>query len=98
MLNPKIQKIYRQIELTKSKIEELKAILPELEKQRIALENAELIKIFREPKTEPADFTEFVEALQVSLNIRRDEHDESQENDSEQQEELSLEDKNDDEN
>jgi DNA repair exonuclease SbcCD ATPase subunit len=69
-LNPKIQKIIKEIERTKAKIAELQALLPELEKQRTDLENLEVIKAYRAANVKPEDFTAFIEAYQASLLVK----------------------------
>jgi len=61
-LNPKLQKVIREIERTREKIAELQAALPVLEKQKTELENAEIIKAFRSADVAPGDFTAFIEA------------------------------------
>ena len=66
-MNPKIQKIIREIERTKAKIAELQALVPELEKQRTELENLEVIKAYRAASIKPEDFTAFIEAYQANL-------------------------------
>jgi RNA-binding protein YhbY len=70
ILNPKIQKTIRQIEQTKAKIAGLQALLPELQKQQVALENEELIKVARAAHTKTGDFTEVIQALQDSFNAK----------------------------
>ena len=66
-MNPKLQKIIRDIERTKAKIEELRTLLPELERQKTELENAEIIKAFRSVDVAPGDFSAFIEAYKASL-------------------------------
>jgi cell division septum initiation protein DivIVA len=67
ILNPKLQKVIREIERAKEKITELEASLPALEKQKTELENAEVIKAFRSADVAPADFTAFIEAYKLSM-------------------------------
>ncbi len=67
-MNPKLQKVNRDIERTKAKISELQAALPGLERQRSELENNEVIKAFRAADVAPADFTAFIDAYMKSLN------------------------------
>jgi hypothetical protein len=64
-LNPKLQKILREIERAKAKIAELQAALPALEKQKSELENAEIIKVFRSADVAPGDFAAFIEAYKA---------------------------------
>lgn len=66
-MNPKLQKVVRDIERTKTKMEELRALLPELEKQKTELENAEIIKAFRSADVAPDDFTEFIAAYRAQM-------------------------------
>ncbi len=67
-MNPKLQKVNRDIERTKAKISELQASLPGLEQQRSELEENEVIKAFRSADVAPADFTAFIEAYKESLS------------------------------
>lgn len=64
-LNPKLQKVIREIERATTKIVELQALLPELERQKTELENAEIIKVFRSADVAPADFADFVAAYRA---------------------------------
>lgn len=66
-MNPKLQKVIREIERTKSRLEELRVLLPELERQKTELENAEIIKAFRSADVAPGDFSAFIEAYKASL-------------------------------
>ena len=66
-MNAKLQKIIRDIERTRSKIEELQTLLPELEKQKTELENAEIIKAFRSADVAPGDFAAFIEAYKANM-------------------------------
>ena len=62
-MNPKINKIIEEIERAKAKISELQALLPELERKRIDLENSEIIKLVRSASIVPADLPEFLAAI-----------------------------------
>ena len=66
-MNPKLQKVISDIEKTNAKIKELQTLLPELEKQKIDLENIEIIMAVRSACIAPADFTEFVRAYNERL-------------------------------
>lgn len=66
-MNQKLQSIIRNIEQTKTKIEELRAQLPEFERKKTELENTEIIKAFRSANVAPEDLTAFVEACKASL-------------------------------
>ena len=59
-MNPKLQKVIIDIEKTNTKIKELQILLPQLEKQRIDLENDEIITLFRSSKIAPDDFADFI--------------------------------------
>jgi prefoldin subunit 5 len=67
ILNPKLQKVNRDIERARAKIAELETLIPELEKQKTDLENAEVVKAFRSANVAPADFTAFIEAYKANL-------------------------------
>lgn len=64
-MNQKLQRVVREIERTTTKIAELQALLPELERQKTELENAEVIKVFRTADIAPDDFAEFVAAYRA---------------------------------
>jgi hypothetical protein len=66
-MNPKLQKVTREIGRTKEKIAGLQALLPKLEQQRAELENAEVIKAFRTTNVAPADFAAFIEACRSGV-------------------------------
>ena len=66
-MSPKLQRVVRDIERTKAKITELQALLPELEKQKTELENAEVIKVFRSADIAPDDFTAFIAAYRAQI-------------------------------
>ena len=65
-MNPKINKVIDDIEKTKAKITELQALLPELERKRIDMENTEIIRLVRSADIAPADFPEFVRSLKAA--------------------------------
>ncbi len=64
-MNPKLQKVNREIERTRERIAELQTLLPELEATRTKLENAEVIKAFRSVDVAPAEFSAFIEAYRI---------------------------------
>lgn len=66
-MNPKLQKTIREIERVKTKIAELQASLPVLEKQKTELENTEIIKAFRSADVAPSDFAAFIEAYKENM-------------------------------
>lgn len=68
-MNPKIKKVIDDIERTKTKIAELQALLPELERKRIDMENTEIIKLVRSANISPADLPGFLESLNSPKGI-----------------------------
>jgi len=62
-MNPKIKKVIDEIDRTKAKILELQALLPELERKRIDMENTEIIKLIRSADILPAEIPAFIESL-----------------------------------
>ena len=64
-MNPKINKIIDEIERTKARIAELQALLPTLERKRVEMEDAEIIRLVRSASISPADLPEFIEALKT---------------------------------
>ncbi|MDR0813291.1 MAG: DUF4315 family protein [Oscillospiraceae bacterium] len=66
-MNPKLQKTISEIEQTKAKISALQALLPELEKKKTELENAEIIKVFRTVNVTPGEFAAFVAAYKAGV-------------------------------
>ena len=64
-MNPKIIKTIEEIERTKAKIAELQALLPELERKRVEMENNEIIRLVRSTSIAPADLPEFLEAIKT---------------------------------
>jgi len=62
-MNPKINSTIKEIERTKAKIAELQALLPELERKRLDMENTEIVRLVRSANIAPADLPGFVESL-----------------------------------
>jgi flagellar biosynthesis component FlhA len=62
-INPKIRKVVDDIEKTKAKIAELQALLPELERKKIELENNEIVRLVRKAIVEPGDLAAFLENI-----------------------------------
>ena len=67
-MNPKLQKVNKDIERTRAKIEELQGFLPDLEKQRTELENLEIVRTIRGANIAPGDLTEFITAYRAGQN------------------------------
>jgi len=64
-MNPKINKVIEEIERTKAKVAELQALLPDLERRRVDMENTEIIRLVRSASIAPADLSEFLEAIRT---------------------------------
>lgn len=60
-MNPKIEKITREIEKTRTRITEDQARLKELERQKVDLENTEIVVLFRSVDVAPAELAAFIE-------------------------------------
>jgi DNA repair exonuclease SbcCD ATPase subunit len=65
-MNPKLQKVNREIERAKAKIAELQASLPALEKQKEELENTDWIRALRSADVAPEDFAAFIESYKAN--------------------------------
>ena len=66
-MNAKINKAVDEVERTRAKIAELQALLPELERKRIDMENIEIIRLVRSANITLADFPEFVKELNAPV-------------------------------
>jgi hypothetical protein len=62
-MNPKINKAIDDIERTKAKIAELQALLPELERKRKDLEDAEIVRLVRSANVAPGDIAAFIDSI-----------------------------------
>ena len=58
-MNPKIEKLAKDIEKTKAKIAEQQARLRELEKQKTELENTDFVAVARSYHLTPQELAEF---------------------------------------
>ena len=65
-MNQRIQKVIDEIERTKAKIAELQALVPELERKRVEMENNEIIRLVRSASIAPADLPEFLAAIKTN--------------------------------
>jgi hypothetical protein len=65
-MNQKIKRIIDEISRTKAKILELQALLPELERKRLDMENNEIIRLVRNSSITLADLPECLEYLQTA--------------------------------
>lgn len=64
-MNPKIEKLTKEIEKTRSKITEMQARLRELEQQKTELENTEYVAIVRSLSLTPQELAEFFKSRQA---------------------------------
>ena len=64
-MNPKIEKLERNIEKTETKIAELKQKLSNLKAQKTELENAEFVSACRRYHLTPAELHEFLQSKQL---------------------------------
>jgi DNA-binding transcriptional regulator YiaG len=62
VMNPKIIKVISAIEKVKEQIAELQARLKDLEKQKTALENDEIVAMFRREKLNEDEFAALLQA------------------------------------
>lgn len=60
-MNPKIEKITREIEKTQARIADDQARLKELERQKLNLENTEIVVLFRSVDVAPSELAAFIE-------------------------------------
>ena len=65
-MNQRIQKVIDEIGRTKTRIAELQALLPELERKRVEMENSEIIRLVRSASIVAADLPEFLETLKTA--------------------------------
>ena len=64
-MNPKIEKLEKEIDKTKTKITELQAKLRDLEKQKTELENTDYVAIARSFHLTPQQLAEFLKSQQA---------------------------------
>ena len=65
-MNPKIEKLAKDIEKTKAKIAEQQARLRELEKQKTELENTDFVAVARSYYLTPRELVEFLKTRQMA--------------------------------
>ena len=63
-MNPKIEKLEKEIDKTKNKIAEMQARLRDLEKQKTELENTDYVAIARRFHLTPQQLAEFLKSQQ----------------------------------
>ena len=61
-MNPKIEKLEKEIEKTKTKIAEMQAKLHKLEEQKTELENTDYVAVARSFKLPPQQLADFLKA------------------------------------
>ena len=62
-MNPQINKVANDIHKTRAKIAELQALLPELERKKVELENAEIVRLVRKASVEPGELAGFLDSI-----------------------------------
>jgi len=62
-MNAQITKVINDIEKTKAKIAELQILLPELERKKIDLENAQIVRLVRKASVEPGELAGFLNSI-----------------------------------
>ena len=65
-MNPKTEKLAKDIEKTKAKIAEQQARLQDLEKQKTELENTDFVAVARSYHLTPQELAEFLKTRQMS--------------------------------
>ena len=65
-MNPKIEKLAKDIEKTKAKIAEQQARLRDLEKQKTELENTDFVAVARSYHLTPPELAEFLKTRQMA--------------------------------
>lgn len=65
-MNPRLQKLEREISRTKDKIAELQGKLADMESQKVDIENTEYISIARSLSLAPHEFEELVRQIKAS--------------------------------
>ena len=63
-MNPKIDKLAKEIERTKEKIAELQGKVREMEKQKTELENTDIVAIVRSLNLSPQQLADFIRGRQ----------------------------------
>jgi len=66
-LNKKLQRTNTEIEQAKARIAELQALLPGLEKQKIDLENTEIVRLVRSANIAPEDLEAFLQTIRERI-------------------------------
>ena len=67
-MNPKIEKLEKEIEKTKTKIAEMQAKLHKLEEQKTELENTDYVAVARSFKLTPQQLADFLKSQQAAAS------------------------------
>lgn len=59
-MNPKVDRLTRDIDKTREKISELQSRLREMEKQKTEMENSEIVAMFRSIHISPQELMDFI--------------------------------------
>lgn len=65
-MNPKIEKLEKEIDRTKAKIAEMQAKLRKLEEQKTELENTDFVAVARSYHLTPQELAEFLKTRQMA--------------------------------
>ena len=65
-MNPKIDRLEKEIEMTKGKIADMQDRLRDLEKQKTELENTDYVAVARSFKLTPQELAEFLKTRQMA--------------------------------
>ena len=68
-MNPKIDKVNRDIEKTRERIAGAQAKLKELERQKVDMENTEIIAIFRSQSVPPGKIAALIKAYRDGTGV-----------------------------
>ena len=82
-MNPKIQKIEKEIEKTRTKLIEFQERLKSLETQKSEMENTEIVALFRSTGMNPTELADFIRqnrAMLKSAQPPQEENTEQEEN------------------
>lgn len=78
-MNPKIEKLEKEIDKTKTKIAEMQAKLRDLEKQKTELENTDFVAVARSYNLTPGELAEFLKTRQMASAPKPQEQEEPNE-------------------
>ena len=78
-MNPKIEKLEKEIEKTKGKIADMQGRLRELEKQKTELENTDFVAVARSYNLTPGELAEILKTRQMASAPKPQEQEEPNE-------------------